>query len=290
MTLGAVAGGRYIASRKLHGSEKADQQEKRDKSSKLSFSVVFNILLHILKLFSFGIYFVGVQDSTRSGLSTRLVQFLGRPIVKIHCLAHRLHLGAKWSLKNVLFVQSMTNEIYKFYFGHSHKRRAHILQFSGLDDFYLNYIFDVRWVASERRALQRFYEKFDVIVADLKMVIEQTNMEFDQLTISKATGILNTITDKNFLMFLAFFNDVLNHISLFSKEIQTREGILINQAEYLRRLRDSLLRTSSLNDENLKTLLENCICANDESFETAQPVCTLHDMETTKYVKCKSVD
>ena len=89
-------------------------------------------------------------------------------------------------------------------------------------------------MGSERRALQRFYEKFNVIGADLKMVIEQTNMEFDQLTISKATGILNTITDKNFLMFLAFFLDVVNHLSLYSKEMPTREGILINQAEYLR--------------------------------------------------------
>ena len=91
----------------------------------------------------------------------------------------------KLILKNKL--EELANSIHNFYFNKGHKRFAHYREtIHGFDTtlYKFNYIFDVRWIASEYSALEKVFKSFKYLHLDLSDFIANENT--DRVTQNKA--------------------------------------------------------------------------------------------------------
>ena len=70
----------------------------------------------------------------------------------------------------------------------------------------LNYIFEVRWITSERSALRRIIDNFEGLIKVLQKISESE--DFDAPTKDKAGSLANKLQNKNFFMLLNFSSDI----------------------------------------------------------------------------------
>ena len=75
----------------------------------------------------------------------------------------------------------------------------------------LNYIFEVRWIASEKTAVLQVINGYEVLMTDLRRIANSNQRidgvkSFDSKTRSTAVGLEKKLADKRFLM---------NHDALF---------------------------------------------------------------------------
>ena len=118
-------------------------------------------LQHFIKkrLTGFGADGVGTMMGKHGGLGKKLGTYVGRTLVSVHCMAHRLNLVIRRAftkdnaLKFMFNLESLVKEIYGFYYVGGHKRKSHMAGFFDGVQVSLSSIFEVRWVASEKRAL-----------------------------------------------------------------------------------------------------------------------------------------
>ena len=107
-----------------------------------------------------------VMMGKHNGLAKKLSDFIGRPLLANHCLAHRIHLAIKRAFKEFTFIygmETMLNKLYSFYYSHGHKRKAHLHQFSEGKVLELNYIFETRWISSELSAIKRVITNYPIL-------------------------------------------------------------------------------------------------------------------------------
>ena len=108
-----------------------------------------------------------VMMGEQGGLGRKLEDWTNRPLVKVHCLAHRINLVIRRSfdkndkLKFMFNLESHIKEVYAFYFVGGHKRKNDLIGFLDGVKIHLTSIFEVRWVASEKKAVDnliRYYK------------------------------------------------------------------------------------------------------------------------------------
>ena len=195
------------------------------------------------RLFSFASDGANVMSGRLNGLGKILGDYVGRDLVKIHCMAHKIHLAIRRAFKDINYifhVESALNQMYTFYYSHSHKRLNHLREFAqGVPLLQLNYIFEVRWITSELSSVRRVIKNYEFLQGDLLQITEGT--EFDQKSKRTAQGILRSLQDKNFYEIICFLGDVLTVLSKFSLEMQKRDGILIDQVKNLKKMKDDIL-------------------------------------------------
>lgn len=184
-----------------------------------------------------------------------------RNIIGIHCMAHRLQLAVSHSMDDfhqLRNFEKFINSIHNFYVSHGHKR-LHSLK-NTIDelneDFYnLNYIYKVRWIASELNAIIKIKNMWYALVIDLDS-ISRSN-EFDFSTQQKASEIYKQLTDKNFNIILHFFIDVLEVLNHYSIIFQKSGGILIGKSSTKSKMIEALISLKSKSGKNLKKYLDN---------------------------------
>jgi hypothetical protein len=173
--------------------------------------------------------------------------------------------------------ESFLNKLYTFYYSHGHKRKAHLIDtamHAGMEKVLaLNYIFEVRWISSEKMAVMRVIDNWKLLVSDLEGIVRDDDDEgFKDDIIQTATGMLATLKDRNFLAILHFMGDLLNHLSYYSKKMQQADGLLIDQTKNMEGLLDSMKQISGKEDTSLNSLLIKSVC-------DSEPGCTLSQWE-----------
>ena len=128
---------------------------------------------YVLKSYLVGFVSDGasVMMGARNGLKVKMEEYLGRTILGVHCHAHRIQLAVGRAFKDVEEMKALervANDLYVFYFSFSHKRKAHLEEFTNTEHFRLNYIFDVRWVSSEFQSIERIIKFYPDLAKDLK--------------------------------------------------------------------------------------------------------------------------
>jgi hypothetical protein len=134
----------------------------------------------------------------------------------------------------------------------------------------LNYIFETRWISSEKMAVMRVIENWPILAKSLSDINQ--DLSFDKDTRATAKGLLNYLTDRNCLAILHFMGDLLNHLGEYSKKMQRVDGLMIDQSKTLKDLMSTLKKAEEKDDVLLKRMLSESSC----NYEVG---CTLQEFE-----------
>ncbi|XP_031639159.1 E3 SUMO-protein ligase KIAA1586-like, partial [Contarinia nasturtii] len=125
-------------------------------------------------------------DSTNTGKHTGILKYLkdwsSKPIFSVHCMSHRLELVIKHAFEKLIdeetnhrivseYLDKTINQIHKFYNAQGYKRLTHLKQTckANKEKFYsLSKIIEIRWIASDYRAMKSLNFMWDMIVKDLE--------------------------------------------------------------------------------------------------------------------------
>ena len=155
-------------------------------------------------------------------------------------------------------LESDFKAVYAFYYVGGHKRKNDLIGFLDGVKIHLSSIFEVRWVASEKKAVDKLILYYQQIMAHLQHVT--TSDKFNGPTKDKAKGLLRTLFDKNFYMILHFLADILATLEEASLEFQKRYGLLIQQAENLKDLIQTLkMRAVKPGSNVIEALSKKCV-------------------------------
>jgi len=209
-----------------------------------------------------------VMTGRNNGLAKRFERFTDRNFLyAIHCMAHRLHLAIRRALNGV---QSVTNleEVLKilhnFYYGHGHKRKAHLRDFAdefGLKLREVNSVFETRWIASEYSSLFRLKDSWKTLYLDLES-ISRDNKHSPSMQ-ERARNLQKNLINKNFLLLLIFLMDVLQVLAHWSQLLQTRNGLLVGQEEIRTGMMENLEILKTNDGTTMKVFLMIAKCGND---------------------------
>ena len=233
-------------------------------------------LQHFIKkrLTGFGADGVGTMMGKHGGLGKKLGTYVDRTLVSVHCMAHRLNLVIRRAftkdnaLKFMFNLESLVKEIYGFYYVGGHKRKSHMAGFFDGVQVSLSSIFEVRWVASEKRAIVKLIRYYPYILMHLKEVTTNRAV-FNEKTRALATGILKHMLDKNFYMILHFLCDILDVLEETSLLFQRRYGLLIEQSENVLMLISKLERLAASNGQFVQAALQGTKCADHACLSVA---------------------
>lgn len=232
----------------------------------------------------FGSDGASVNLGSNNGLIVKMREYVGRTNVwAVHCMAHRLQLtiGYAWksnsaprSIKNSMnYMEKLTNGIYSFF--HSAKRAGILTEATKAFEEYfyvLNYIFEVRWVASEFEAVRKIFDMFSSIIASLERIAGAED-EFDNDAKVRAKGYLKQMQNRNYIAFAAFAVDVLGEFSVQSKTLQQKANTLIGQKQQFNKFRKRIekLKTPEGYGDRLSELLTKAKCeTRDDVMESCK--------------------
>lgn len=208
------------------------------------------------------------------GLVQHFKNFANSPIFAVHCMAHRLELAIQHSFEiDDLFVstvgrkiESYINSVYSFYNEKTHKRKTHLK--STADRIYKNtnkkryyeliYIFQVRWIASNYKAMNIIYNMFEAIVIDLTEISEDRT--FPAATREKAATMKKTGIGKNFLILFHFLFDIVHELDFWSLQLQKRSGVLIDFHNFKTQLTGAFHIMETMDSRHLNGFLREVKC------------------------------
>ena len=196
-----------------------------------------------------------------NGLAQKIQRFSDKHLIITHCMGHRLELAIKSGFAEFNFMTHLNfflNDLYSFYYGHSHKNKALMREFLDRGDdstITLNYIFGVRWISSEKSAVTRVINSYCDLVKDLHSKSESDRL--DSKTREKAKAMAKKLQNKKFFMVLNFHADLVSILSFYSLEFQKRHGILMDQVKNYGNLKFTLEKASNTNGEYIQNLQGN---------------------------------
>lgn len=215
-----------------------------------------------------------VMRSEGNGLAGRIQSQAENHIYIIHCMAHRLQLAIGHAMENTFLdthFEKTINGIYSFYNNKAVKRKATLRNTAeALDQtFYeLNYIFEVRWVASELKALERLMLNYRTILENLAHIEASPATDFDSDTKATAKGYYTILMNSRFLVTLAFMRDVLTVFKARSEDVQKASSVLIGQESVRQKLIRSLQALQTGNGANIQHILDKAKCSSDGAVWT----------------------
>jgi hypothetical protein len=168
-------------------------------------------------------------------------------LIKVNCLAHKIQLISRGSLipmrsdkdygpRNCLnyFVifESLLNHLYGFIKGASRRlgEMREINEENRLPKVELVKLFPNRWISSEDKTLSNLHKGYKAVVLTLKKIIEDTT-NYKGSVSKESTKILNTITDKRFLIISVYLRDYTFAFRIWSQLLQRPGALLVDQYE-----------------------------------------------------------
>ena len=161
------------------------------------------------------------------GKKGRVMQHLqakiGRPIIVMHCVAHRLELAVLDAVKTCSYLsrfEDTVKSIFKFYF-YSPKRHREVNEIANIleeDTVYYSGIQATRWLASRHRAICSLEKHFPTTVMHLQ---HKGGLSDEQG--QRAKGILKDLLSEKFVKYLYFMMDVTKVLSTLSKTFLSDE-------------------------------------------------------------------
>ena len=239
------------------------------------------------------------------GAATYFNKFTDHDLIITHCMAHKCNLAGKWGFKEHPYMKDLekfNNQIYKFYRNKSHKRRDHIFATSvelGMHLYELNQIHQIRWISSELWALEVLKRNYKILVTDLMKIIDDSDA-FDQETRDKAAGFYNTLTSRRFVVMLHFAIDVLKFLSIWSKQLQTANGVLFDKKRFRDKTLENLRSIVYDGGDNFSKLLEDSECWGRVGFflfpgsyrkeESERKKCSENEIYSAEHVRWMGID
>ena len=98
-------------------------------------------------------------------------------------------------------------------------------------------IFEVRWSSSEAWAFEVLLRNYEVLVDDLTAIINDPTTTFSQSDKKQAMELLVVFQSRRFLLLIHFVKEIFEVISIWSKNLQERTGLLFDKL----RQRDEVL-------------------------------------------------
>ena len=164
-----------------------------------------------------------VMMGKKGGVMQHLQAKIGRPIIVMHCVAHRLELAVLDAVKPCSYLsrfEDTVKSIFKFYF-YSPKRRREVNEIANIleeDTVYYSGIQATRWLASRHRAICSLEKHFPTTVMHLQ---HKAGLSDEQG--QRAKGILKELLSEKFVKYLYFTMDVTKVLSTLSKTFQSDE-------------------------------------------------------------------
>ena len=164
-----------------------------------------------------------VMMGKRGGVTQQLQAKIGRPVIVIHCVAHRLELAVLDAVKTCSYLnrfEDTIKSIFKFYF-YSPKRRREVNEIANIleeDVVYYSGVQNTRWLASRHRAICALEKHFPTTVMHLQHKAGTSDEQGQQ-----AKGILKDLQSEKFVKYLYFMMDVTKVLSTLSKTFQSDE-------------------------------------------------------------------
>ena len=169
----------------------------------------------------------------RGGLMTLLDNWSDRELVRTKCMAHKINLSTKWGIgkfEYFIFIEKFVNRHHGFYKGNAgHSRYDHLIKTSlelGVYLFAPAYVHDVRWSSSETWAFEVLLRNWEVLVDDLNFLVNNPKNQSEK---NQAMELLVTLLSRRFLLLIHFAKDILEVISIWSKQLQERTGLLYDK-------------------------------------------------------------
>lgn len=230
-----------------------------------------------------------VMLGKHNGLKKLINDWTLNGVYGIHCMAHRLHLAIRAAITTVPYYtdfEAAINELHNFYNRHGHKRKAHLRELAYVMDVTmkeLSYIFEVRWISSEFKALQSINSTWFLVVTDLDSI--SVDPSFNDLTRSQAKGLSSKLKNKNFLLALQFTCDVLFMLSHWSKRLQQRSGILVGAEKYKNQMLETFEELKNTDGSFLTFYRQTVICSDSLTRK-----CSPQDYERSISVRWQTVE
>lgn len=242
-----------------------------------------------------------VNVGKKGGLALHLKNFARNPIFAVHCMAHRLELAIQHSFevegaisnmgKNI---DTLINSIYSFYNDKSHKRKTHLkttaerLKVKFIE---LIYIFDVRWIASNYRAMKKINDMWKALTTDLNEISTSTDREFPPATKEKAKKLKDCLIGKNFLPLYHLLFDITYELDFWSIQLQKRSGLLIDFYTFKQRITSTFLLLKNENGRYLTLFLNNAKCSdNGDNLQACKTLEKYYQSSTVEYETFKMID
>ncbi|XP_048037434.1 E3 SUMO-protein ligase KIAA1586-like [Megalobrama amblycephala] len=176
------------------------------------------------------------------GLVTKLKQDFPK-VQSIHCLAHRLELAVKDSLKEVAGCNQFEFFISKLYALYNQSsKNARLLQEAAtglnMQILKIGQIFTIRWVASSFRTVKAVWNDYPALAHQFRTAIEDTSRCDTER--QKFRGLHKLLTSTGFLADLACMKDVLRELQNLSLKLQRKQTSLVDASCHIQQTIDVL--------------------------------------------------
>lgn len=148
------------------------------------------------------------------------------------CVAHKLNLAVRDLVPKTQELDEFEDSIKSiahFYNNVNAKNLAHLTataQTTGTKARRLTYAFTTRWAVAEDLVLARLREMLPILIIDLE-AIANPNSDFNPDTRLKATGLLNTVTSREFVIMVFLVSDLIGIVATFSRILQRAGSTVI---------------------------------------------------------------
>ena len=240
------------------------------------------------------------------GVAVRLNQFTKSELIIGHCMAHKANLCAKWGIKQHPYMKDMekfVQKLYRFYKNKGHKRKDHLYATSqelGYVIFELQYVHQIRWISSELWALEVIKNDYPILIQDLMKIALDNGEIFDKDARDQAFEFHFILTSRRFVVMLHFIIDVLNFLSIWSKQLQKANGLLFDKKRFRDTTLENLKNLIYNDGENYEKLKLNIECWGEIKYfmidgsytkeESQKKICSEHEIYASPNVRWQGVD
>ncbi|XP_069134264.1 zinc finger protein 862-like [Argopecten irradians] len=181
------------------------------------------------KLIGAGTDGAAVMTGKKSGVVKKVSDYTGKPVMAIHCSAHRLELSYKDAVKESKMQQkcdALLLNLYLFY-KYSPLNRANLrASFNSLGQTVLvpTRVGGTRWLPHTKRALHNVLTGYSGIVQHLEQL--QSPCSVKKEASAKARNFLKLLKDPKCIYWMHLSMDVVTCLSRVSEVIQHRNGTL----------------------------------------------------------------
>jgi hypothetical protein len=100
--------------------------------------------------------------------------------------------------------------------------------------YQLSHLQKTRWLAADGRALGRLLKSWRILILDRETVIREAELERD--------SIYSTLTNRHFLLYAHWLQDVLDQLTSLSHFFQRKQGVIIGMDEILGKYINDILK------------------------------------------------
>ena len=210
-----------------------------------------------------------VMRGRNIGVFGRFIRFANHKIIGIHCMAHKLELAIEHAIKGRNYITDFNaciNKIYTFYYSQDGRRIQHLRETTvDMDNsrfFQLVYLYTIRWISSETRAIRNIRNNIDILFTDLSNI--SLDDSFSDATPSEAREMHWKIRGKNFLVLLHFLLGLLLDFGWWSKRMQARAALLVDFKHFNQELVMSLENLKLADPNTLISFFKETVCGREK--------------------------